>query len=262
MGLFTKFNFPWHIFTTHRVAFTFYVLFTLFTLAAGVVMSGLSLMWLYPYTTETFTGMSISTVPTTSPIAPNSLNKLSLTEAVSYLNLVLTTTDITIALILGVLSCITFFISLPAYMSRSTTGLIYLNLLLPLESLGFVGGTGFIWFRSLRERNEFWGLWQNGGLSVQYAIQEKFQCCGYWDTSSAPSGSSCAAVVPAIQPCVNPFQDYADPLLEGVTAFMFFVAIVMAVWILVNLCLIAERNLNERFRLIDEKAKYKSMYFV
>lgn len=94
------------------------------------------------------------------------------------------------------------------------------------------------------------------------AIQNKWQCCGYWDASSAPLGSQCAAAVPALPACVDPFQDYADPLLTGVTTFMFAVAGIMGAWMLVNACLIAERNLEERFRLIDEKAKYKSMYFV
>jgi len=205
--------------------------------------------------------MSISVIPTTTPVS-GTLSKTSLTEAVSYLNLVLTSTDITIALVLGVFCCITFFAASPAYMTHATKGLTYLNILLPIEALAIIGGTGFIWFRTLRERDEFWQVWQNGGLSVQFAIQDKWQCCGYWDSSTAPMGSKCLSATPALPACVDPFQAYADPLLGGVTTFMYTVATIMGFWVLVNLCLIAERNLAERFRLIDEKARCRTMYFV
>lgn len=125
-----------------------------------------------------------------------------------------------------------------------------------------MGGSAFIWFRTLQERTNFWFVWESGGEVVQQAIQSKWECCGYWDASSAPLGSQCAAAVPALPACVDPFQDYADFLLTGVTTFMFTVAGFMGFWVLVNVWLIAERNLNERFRRIDEKAKYMSMYFV
>jgi len=261
MGIFTKFKFPFHIFTTHRITLTLYILFAAFIFAAGAVMCGLSLMWLFPYSTETYTGMSISVVPTTAPIS-GSLSKSALIEAVSYLNLVLTSTDITVALVLGVICCATFFAALPAYMTHSTTGLIRLSVLLPFEALGMIGGSGFIWFRTLQERANFWNVWQDGGLDVQLAIQDKWQCCGYWDASSAALGSKCASAATALPACVDPFQGYGDTLLERVTFFMFAIAAIMGVWVLVNLCLIAERNLLERFRLIDEKAKYRSMHFV
>lgn len=256
-----NFKFPWHVFTTHRITLFLYILFAAFIFVAGAVMCSLSLMWLYPYATETYTGMSISVVPTTAPIT-GSLTKTKLTEAVSYLNLVLTSTDITLALVLGVICCATFFAALPAYMTHSTTGLINLSLLLPLEALGMVGGTGFIWFRTLQERMSFWNLWQKGGVDVQLAIQEKWQCCGYWDATSAPFSSQCTKAVPAMPACVDPFQKYADSLLSSTTTFLFTVAAIMGFWVLVNLCLIAERNLATRFKLIDEKAKYMSMHFV
>jgi hypothetical protein len=242
MRLFSKFNFPWHIFTTHRVSLILYVIFATFILIAGAVMVGLSFTWLFPYTTQTYMGMSI-TVNSTETTSSGSLSFTILTEAVSYLNLVLTSTDISIALVTGVLCCITFIASLPAYLTRSTKGLVYLNIVLPFEALAMVGGTGFIWFRSLQERDEFWQVWQNGGMSVQYAIQERWQCCGYWDSSSAAFGSKCASAVPAMPACVDSFQDYGDHLLSGATTFMYTVAIIMGFWFLVNLCLIAEVGL-------------------
>jgi len=261
MGIFTNFKFPWHVFTTHRIALSLYVLFAAFIFASGAVMCSLSLMWLYPYATETYTGLSTSVVPTTVPIS-GALTKTTLIEAVSYLNLVLTSTDITLSLVLGVICCSTFFAALPAYMTHSTTGLINLSFLLPFEALGMIGGTGFIWFRTLRERAEFWKVWQIGGTDVQMAIQDKWQCCGYWDMGSAPFGSQCVKAVPTMPACVDPFQSYADSLLTSVTTFLFTVAAIMGFWVLVNLCLIAERNLAKRFKLIDEKAKYMSMHFV
>jgi len=256
-----NFKFPWHAFTTHRIALSLYIIFATFIFAAGAVMCSLSLMWLFPYATETYTGMSISVVPTTAPIT-GSLTKTKITEAVSYLNLVLTSTDITLALVLGVICCATFFAALPAYMTHSTTGLINLTFLLPIEALGMVGGTGFIWYRTLQERMNFWNVWQKGGVDVQIAIQEKWQCCGYWDATNAPFDSQCTKAVPAMPACVDPFQEYGDSLLSSTTTFLFIVAAVMGFWILVNLCLIAERNLTRRFKLIDEKAKYMSMHFV
>jgi hypothetical protein len=244
MGIFTKFKFPWHVITTHRIAFTLYALFALFILASGVVMCSLSLMWLFPYATETYTGVSVSVVPTTVPInVAGSLTKTKLTEAVSYLNLVLTSTDITLALVLGVLCCATFFAALPAYMTTATTGLINLCFLLPIEALAMVGSTGFIWFRTLKERANFFQVWTSGGFDVQMAIQDKWQCCGYWDSSSAALGSQCAIATPAMPACVDPFQQYGDALLSSVTTFLFTVAAIMGFWILVNLCLIAEVSL-------------------
>lgn len=242
---FSKLRFPWHIFTTRRVLTGLFTFFSLITLASGAALSGIALMWMFPYTTTTYTSTSAITIPVQG--------SFSLSQSVSFLNLVLTSLEFYAALVVGVILCATFFVSVPAFITHSTGGLTLLNLVLTFDVFAMIFGAATIWWRGLRTRNTFWDVWVKEGEQVQMAIQAKWQCCGYWDASSMTQTATCDPSEALLGPCVDPFTTYADSLLNGVSTFMFCLAGFLAAWVALNACEIAERNLQERFRRIDEK---------
>jgi len=119
-----------------------------------------------------------------------------------------------------------------------------------------------LWFFTLRPREEFFRIWQRQTPVVQQFLQDSLQCCGYFDATvaqgfNAPAGF-CAPVAAstnttAIQPCVNPIGAFEDYTLNNVFSLTFgFVAIQIALF-LATACVVHLRNVQERFRLIDEK---------
>ncbi|GAA6030960.1 hypothetical protein JCM8097_008957 [Rhodosporidiobolus ruineniae] len=120
-----------------------------------------------------------------------------------------------------------------------------------------------LWFYSLRERNNFRKVWLARDGPTQVFLQDKLQCCGYFNASSAglftqpvdfcaPFGQP-GANATQVQGCVTPIVKFADFFLNNVfTTIYGFTSIQLALF-LTTLCLIISRRDDERFRIAWEK---------
>lgn len=74
-----------------------------------------------------------------------------------------------------------------------------------------------VWFVTLIERSEFLVFWQRQSLLSTAAIQDRFNCCGYFNSTSPSFVVSTAcptSVLAAVkQGCYLPFTNFADDLL-------------------------------------------------
>jgi len=175
-------------------------------------------------------------------------------------HLVVTSMDMTAGLALGIMLLITFVISIGAIVQPNhvTRPLAILNWTLILDTLATVVIGTMIWWATLQERNNFSMAFDQATPDVRQAVQDKFQCCGYWfnnETSINTTQGFCgsASVVANATACVGPLTGYADTTLNDIfTSIYGFAAVIIGLF-LATLCVIKKRYEGERFRKIDAK---------
>jgi len=175
------------------------------------------------------------------------------------MNFVLFDLNLTIGIVLGTMFLVSFLISLFAITQRKplTGGLRVLNWALVLDSLAVLAIGSIIWFYSLREPANYQKVWLQQSSNIQIALQDKFQCCGYFNaTNIAFGGSFCGtdnATASAHIGCELILVPQADYALNNMfTSIYGFMAVTISL-ILASLCHINERIQEDRFRRIDEK---------
>ncbi|KAG9097719.1 phospholipid scramblase 1 [Ceratobasidium sp. 370] len=173
-------------------------------------------------------------------------------------DLVISTTDLNAGLGLGIMFAITFVISIAAILTPKATtgGLKALNWTLIADSAATIIIGSIVWFFTLQERKNFSEVWGQQSTETLGRIQERFQCCGYYNGTDRAIGTGvCASQTFALNStgCVGPVTDFADYTLNNIfTSVYGFQAIIIALF-LATTCIINKRVEEERFRKIDAK---------
>lgn len=186
------------------------------------------------------------------------------------LNLAISKGDLTAALVLGIMLCVTFLFSIGAIVQKNhvTIGLVILNYLLIIDAVAVLAAGTYVWFFSLRQRNEFHVLYLQLPASSRVAIQDKFSCCGYFNGSDAVenAGNFCTqsqiAFTNSLDPsdvnnaanfCVGKVTAFTDYALNNIFSSCYgFMPVVLGL-LLFSLCVINKRKEDERFKKIDAK---------
>jgi len=174
-------------------------------------------------------------------------------------NMVFSNADLTAGTVLGIALLVTFAISIAAIVQRNhiTMGLVILNWTLIIDAIGIIIVGTFLWFYTLQERNNFHTVFSEQSSEIKIAIQDKLNCCGYFDFNDLIEfGGICSdeqAVAAINQTCVDPITNFADTTLNNVFTTVYgFMAIVLCLF-LASLCVIKKREEDERFKKIDAK---------
>jgi len=174
-------------------------------------------------------------------------------------NMVFSNADLTAGMVLGIALLVTFAISIGAIVQRNhvTMGLVILNWTLIIDAIGILAVGTFLWFFTLQERNNFHAAFSEQSSQNKIAIQDKLNCCGYFDlTDLVEFGGICSdqdAVNALNQTCVDPITSFADTTLNNTFTTVYgFMAIVLCLF-LASLCVIKKREEDERFKKIDGK---------
>jgi len=113
------------------------------------------------------------------------------------------------------------------------------------------------WLQTLTIRANLASYWGEQPNDVQSLIQQKFNCCGYTNSTSPPfiTDSVCISEVEAAKKagCVGPFAKYAEHFLNLVFTAAFGVVGLDMVLLLCVAMLIKRRKEILRYRRIDEK---------
>ncbi|KAF8606527.1 tetraspanin Pls1 family [Ceratobasidium sp. AG-I] len=173
-------------------------------------------------------------------------------------DLVITTTDLNAGLGLGIMLAITFVVSVAAILTpkSTTTGLKALNWVLVADSVATIVIGSIVWFYTLEERNNFSKVWGEQSSETLGQIQDKFQCCGYFNgTDRAVATGVCASSTFAVTApgCVSSVVDYADYTLNNIFSSIYGFQAIIIVFFLATMCIINKRVEEERFRKIDAK---------
>jgi hypothetical protein len=185
------------------------------------------------------------------------------------LNMTISKADLTAALVLGIMLVVTFVFSIGAIIQKNhvTMGLVILNYLLVADAVAVLCIGTFVWFFTLRQRNEFHVIYAGLSQANRATIQDKFSCCGYFNGSDLVESSNfCTATqiaaTNALDPtdinnannfCVGKLTAFTDYTLNQIFSSCYgFMPIVLGL-ILFTLCVINMRKEDERFKKIDAK---------
>jgi hypothetical protein len=173
-------------------------------------------------------------------------------------NLILTETDLTVGMVLGILYAVTFVISVGAVIQRNhvTIGLVVLNWLLILNTIFTVVFASILWFRTLQETTNFEKIWIAAPAQTRLSLQDEWKCCGFRNSTNLEIGGTVCATAGVANTtigCMNKFISEGDFLLnQTFTTIYGFTAITMSLFI-ATLCVMKKREETERFRRIDAK---------
>jgi hypothetical protein len=176
------------------------------------------------------------------------------------MNLVLPSMDLTVGLILGSFLLVTWAVSVGAVIQKNhvTGGLILLNWLLIADMLYLTAAGTVIWFFTLRMRNSFRTIWSEQPPNIKIAIQDMFQCCGYFNGTDLVEmgGTFCAdpsSVAQTQSFCMTPITSKADSTLNPMFSTVYGFMTILLCFFMATMCVINERKKEERFKKIDAK---------
>lgn len=183
-------------------------------------------------------------------------------------NMVFSEQDLTAGVVLGIALLITFALSIAAIVQRNhvTIGLVILNWVLIIDAIGVIVIGSFIWFYTLRERDNFRVVYSAQSRENKISIQDRWKCCGYFNETDLIEfgGSFCTGPDFVKTPdflnrdngtkwCVGPITAFADSSLNNVFTTVYgYMAILIGLF-LASLCVINKRLEAERFKRIDLK---------
>jgi len=173
-------------------------------------------------------------------------------------NLIISSMDLDVSLLVGVMYLLTVALAVGAIIQPNhvTLGFVILNWTLVLNSIVTVAVGTFIWFFTLKERNNYHVVYSKQTPAVMQGIQDLLQCCGYFNSTDlvvAAGICQVPATAATIQPCVGPITNSADYTLNNIFSSIYgFMAIITALF-LSSMCVIKVRAEEERFRRIDDK---------
>ncbi|KAH8108436.1 tetraspanin Pls1 family [Phellopilus nigrolimitatus] len=158
-------------------------------------------------------------------------------------DMVVSPSDLTTGLVLGIVLLVTWALSIGAIIQPNhvTKGLMFLNWMLILDTIGVVVIGSFVWFYTLQERIEFHGVFAALDQTTQIAVQDTLKCCGYFNsTDLAVVGGQFCANETFIQQtnnatgnfCVGPITEHADYTLNNIfTSIYGFMAIIILLFL-------------------------------
>jgi len=153
----------------------------------------------------------------------------------------------------------TFLMTVPAIVMPMTRGWLKFAGYLIVVCGVFTMVIGLdIWFETLKSRKNLSEIWNAQSSSTQSLLQQKFDCCGYANSTSPPFvvDNTCpnAAAAAAQVGCVGPFSKEANNFLDIIFTGAFGIVGIDVALILATAMLLKDRKEKERYRHIDEKS--------
>jgi len=173
-------------------------------------------------------------------------------------DLLLNTCPLQAAIGNAVLVFVTFLVSVPAMVMPMTRGWLKFHGYMTVVCAIFTMVIGLtIWFETLKTRKNLSIVYAAQPLTTQSLIQQKFNCCGYANSTSPPFAidATCPNAAAAAQQvgCVSPFASFGNNFLDLVFTGAFGIVGVDVALILATAMLLKDRKEKERYRHIDQK---------
>ncbi|KAJ9204601.1 hypothetical protein DTO166G4_7509 [Paecilomyces variotii] len=120
-----------------------------------------------------------------------------------------------------------------------------------------------LWFQTLQTRANLDTLWGKQTAQTQSLLQQKFDCCGYTNSTSPPfiQDSVCTTPLVAAQlgGCATAFTAFANPFLDIIFTADFGIVAIDMILLLCVAVVVKDRKEKERYRLIDAKNGFEGI---
>ncbi|KAF2190533.1 hypothetical protein K469DRAFT_560112 [Zopfia rhizophila CBS 207.26] len=173
-------------------------------------------------------------------------------------NLLLNQCPLTAGVVNSIFIFITFLLSLPALFLPQNRGWLRAQGWLVVFCATFTLGLGLaVWASTLQTRRNLAMLWARETPLVQSLLQQKFDCCGYFNSTSPPfiQDGTCTNSLVAVQKggCIGQFSSFTNSYLDVIFTAAFGIVGVDVLLILCVAMVLKYRQEQERYRHIDEK---------
>ncbi|KAF2785505.1 tetraspanin [Melanomma pulvis-pyrius CBS 109.77] len=173
-------------------------------------------------------------------------------------NLLLDQCPLTAGVVNSIFVFVTFILSLPALFLPMNRGWLRAQGWLVVFCAMFTLGLGLsVWVGTLTTRNHLSILWGREPPLVQSLLQQKFNCCGYFNSTSPPfvQDGTCLNSLVAAQKggCIGKFSAFANGYLDAVFTAAFGIVGIDTILVLCVAMVLKYRQEQERYRHIDEK---------
>jgi len=173
-------------------------------------------------------------------------------------NLLLGQCPLTAGVVNAIFIFVTFLLSLPALFLPTNRGWLRTQGWLVVVCATFTLGLGLaVWVETLQTRQNLSNLWGRQTPVIQSLLQQKFNCCGYVNSTTPPfvQDVTCSNTLVAAQKggCISPFSSFANKYLDRVFTAAFGIVGLDAMLVLTVAMVLKYRMEQERYRHIDEK---------
>ncbi|KAF2737547.1 hypothetical protein EJ04DRAFT_532948 [Polyplosphaeria fusca] len=211
----------------------FFVGFDIIFAGCGGLIMGFSLI----------SEQNMRTQPTVDNVAPN---------------LLLDQCPLTAGVVNAIFVFVTFLLSLPALFLPQNRGWLRAQGWLVVFCAAFTLGLGLsVWVGTLDTRRHLSDIWGRESPLSQSLLQQKFNCCGYFNSTSPPfiQDGTCSSALVAAQKggCIGKFSAFANSYLDKIFTALFGVVGIDVILVLCVAMVLKYRQEQERYRHIDEK---------
>ncbi|KAF2655484.1 hypothetical protein K491DRAFT_716177 [Lophiostoma macrostomum CBS 122681] len=173
-------------------------------------------------------------------------------------NLLLDQCPLTAGVVNGIFIFVTFLLSLPALFLPANRGWLRAQGWLVVVCATFTLGLGLaVWVGTLQTRVKLSGIWGNQPPLVVSLLQQKFDCCGYFNATTPPFevDNVCLNSLVAAQKggCIAKFSSFANSYLDLIFTAAFGIVGVDVILVMCVAMVLKYRQEQERYRHIDQK---------
>ncbi|KAH7398937.1 hypothetical protein DE146DRAFT_655958 [Phaeosphaeria sp. MPI-PUGE-AT-0046c] len=192
-----------------------------------------------------------------SLISEQSMRNPPTTDNVTQ-NVLLGQCPLTAGVVNAVFIFVTFLLSLPALFLPTNRGWLRAQGWLVVACATFTLGLGLaVWAETLETRRHLSDLWGRETPQIQSLLQQKFDCCGYTNSTTPPfvQDRTCLNPLVAAQKggCIGKFSSFANSYLDKVFTAAFGIVGIDVMLVLCVAMVLKFRMEQERYRHIDEK---------
>ncbi|KAL8387275.1 hypothetical protein RB595_010031 [Gaeumannomyces hyphopodioides] len=165
---------------------------------------------------------------------------------------------LTAGIVNAVFIFVTFALTIPAVATPTRGWLKISGYMVVVNALFTLCIGTFLWVTTLKTREALSPVWNGQSAAVQSLMEQKFKCCGYFN-STAPAfvtNSACPSPAAAalMKGCATPLTSYANTFVDNIFTAVYGMCGIDGLLVLATACLLKERKEQERFRHIDEKS--------
>lgn len=173
-------------------------------------------------------------------------------------NILLGQCPLTAGVVNAIFIFVTFLLSLPGLFLPTNRGWLRTQGWLVVFCAIFTLGLGLaVWVETLQTRTGLSHIWAKETPLVQSLLQQKFNCCGYFNSTSPPfqQDGTCINSLVAAQKggCIGPFSSASNRYLDLIFTAAFGIVGVDTLLVLCVAMVLKYRQEQERYRHIDEK---------
>ncbi|PNY26701.1 Uncharacterized protein TCAP_03369 [Tolypocladium capitatum] len=178
-------------------------------------------------------------------------------------NLLYQSFPLTAGIVNAVFILVAFFFTLPGFVSPVRVWFKLGGLMITFSGLFTMCVGVYLWVMTLQFKQSFFPTFVAQDPAVHKLIQQSFQCCGYFNSTTPAFVTDATCPSPAaaslVTGCGPAISNFSNIFLDNIFTALFGMVGVDVILILAIACFLKDLGERERYRHIDEKSGYRQI---